>query len=45
MVLSNIDLEHTIKNGFRKYGLYPLHPEAFAIEREINTKIKATEST
>ena len=43
MVLSNIDLEHTIKNGFRKCGLYPLNPEAFAIEHEINTEIKATE--
>ena len=43
MVLSNIDLEHTIKNGFRKCGLYPLNPQAFAIEHEINTEIKATE--
>ena len=43
MVLSNIDLEHTIKNGFRKCCLYPLNPEAFAIEHEINTEIKATE--
>ena len=38
MVLSNIDLEHTIKNGFRKCGLYPLNPQAFAIEHEINTE-------
>ena len=43
MVLSNIDLEHMIKNGFRKCGLYPLNPEAFAIEHEINTEIKTTE--
>ena len=43
MVLSNIDLEHTIKNGFRTCGLYLLNPEAFAIEHEINTEIKATE--
>ena len=42
MVLSNIDLEHTIKYEFRKFGLYPLNPEAFAIEHEINTEIKAT---
>ena len=43
MVLSNIDLEHSIKNGFRKCGLYALNPQAFAIEHEINTEIKATE--
>ena len=43
MVLSNIDLEHAIKNGFRNCGLYPLNPQAFAIEHEINTEIKATE--
>ena len=43
MVLSNIDLEHTVKNGFRKCDLYSLNPEAFAIEHEINTEIKATE--
>ena len=43
MVFSNIDLEHTIKNGFRKCGLYPLNPHVFAIEHEINTEIKATE--
>ena len=36
-------MEHTIKNGFRKCGLYLLNPEAFAIEYEINTEIKATE--
>ena len=28
---------------FRKCGLYPLNSEAFAIEHEINTEIKATE--
>ena len=39
MVLSNIDLEHMVKNGFRKCDLYSLNPEAFAIEHEI----KATE--
>ena len=27
MVLSNIDLVDTIKNGFRKCGVYPLNPE------------------
>ena len=43
MVLSNIDLEHTFKNGFKKCGVYPLNPEAFAIEHEINTEIRATE--
>ena len=43
MVLSNIDLEYRIKNGFRKCDLYPVNPEAFAIEHEINTEIKATE--
>ena len=37
-------MEHTFKNGFRKYGLYLRNPEAFAIEHEINTEIKATES-
>ena len=36
-------MEHTIKNKFRKCGLYSLKPEAFAIEHEINTEIKATE--
>ena len=39
MVLSNIDW----KNGFRKCDLYSLNPEAFAIEHEIHTEIKATE--
>ena len=43
MVLANIDLEHMIKNGFRKCDLYSLNSEAFAIEYEINTEIKATE--
>ena len=43
MVLSNIDLEHTIKNGFGKCGLYTLNPQAFVIEHKINTEIKATE--
>ena len=43
MVLSNIDLEHSIKNGFRKYSLYPLNPQALASEHKINTEIKATE--
>ena len=43
MVLSNIDLEHTVKNGFRKCDLYSLNPETFAIEHEINTEIKTTE--
>ena len=43
MVLSNIDLDQTIKNGFRKCSLYHLNPQAFAIEHKINTEIKATE--